>query len=784
MIRLVCIMAALLGATAIGGAVFWQRRAPLPDTTAPSPGLNAAGPSVNETYRWRPVAIGGGGYMVGMSSDRRGRTFVARTDVHGAYIWRPELDRWVQLVTAAAMPPEFRKPAGATGGVFSIAVAPGDHRRIYMATGNTMLRSSDGGASFRAPRAGPFPITFGTGPDYLRHDPALAVSPRNPDLVLLGTAFDGVLRSNDGGDTWTRANGIPVASAELRAKRDQAPPTRPALVWFVPGSRQLWSFVPGHGMYRSSDDGATFTPLPGSDGGPKGMSGGAFAADGSFFGPDLDGGTVWRYRDGRWTGLVAVGRLERGRYVTVAINPRGGEILAFENNGRAHRSSDGGESWSRIKTRSQVGAGDPPWLRVANHSFFATSQVRFDPVVPNRLWIAAGTGMFHGDAAPDASTIEWTSQTRGIEELVTNDVVQSPGYAPLFAAWDFGIHVRSNLDEFSIGYGPKERVLIAAQQLALTPADPAFVVTNASDTRTCCAEDGDSVLAGYSEDAGRTWHKFETLPQPPGTRADDPWRMAFGMIAVSSGDPDNIVWAPSFDRAPFYTRNRGRTWNRIAFPGEVLPFTGSHSAKHYQRKVLVADPVTSGTFYLAHSGTKTNPHLAGTWRSVDGGATWAMQSAGEVAPLSNHAAKLRAMPGREGHLFFTSAVDTAPDARLRRSNDGGTTWAVVPGVDRVDDVAFGKGAAGSDLPAIYLSGFVRGTYGIWRSVDDARNWTIVAGLPIGRLDRVVVLGADPDVFGRVYIGWMGSGWTYGEPARCKPQAVKTFAIEECFAAAR
>ncbi|PJN92360.1 hypothetical protein CNY89_30365, partial [Amaricoccus sp. HAR-UPW-R2A-40] len=32
---------------------------------------------------------------------------------------------------------------------------------------------------------------------------------------------------------------------------------------------------------------------------------------------------------------------------------------------------------------------------------------------------------------------------------------------------DFGIHVKDDLDAFSTGYGPKERVLIAAQQLAI-----------------------------------------------------------------------------------------------------------------------------------------------------------------------------------------------------------------------------------------------------------------------------------------------------------------------------
>lgn len=257
--------------------------------------------------------------------------------------------------------------------------------------------------------------------------------------------------------------------------------------------------------------------------------------------------------------------------------------------------------------------------------------------------------------------------------------------------------------------------------------------------------------------------------------------MAYGDIAVAADDPDNIVWMPSLDRAPFYTRDLGRSWQQVHFPGEHPPFTGSHAAKHLPRKVLVADPVAPGTFYIAHSGNRTNPQLAGLWRTTDGGATWHRRHAGEVAPGSDQAAKLRAVPGHEGQLYFTSGLASGTDTRLRFSPDGGQSWRVVPGIDRVDDIAFGKAARGSDYPTIFLSGFVKGEYGIWRSVDRARSWQRIAGLPLGSLDRVIVLGADPDVFGRVYIGMMGSGWLYGEPAPCTPAPLKPFAAEACVA---
>lgn len=100
-------------------------------------------------------------------------------------------------------------------------------------------------------------------------------------------------------------------------------------------------------------------------------------------------------------------------------------------------------------------------------------------------------------------------------------------------------------------------------------------------------------------------------------------------------------------------------------------------------------------------------------------------------------------------------------------------------VTRLDDVAFGKAAKGARYPTIFLSGRVGGEYGIWRSVDDARTWQRLVDFPAGTLDQVSVVGADPDVFGRVYLGYVGSGWIWGEPAPCTPAPLGARADTQC-----
>ena len=217
----------------------------------------------------------------------------------------------------------------------------------------------------------------------------------------------------------------------------------------------------------------------------------------------------------------------------------------------------------------------------------------------------------------------------------------------------------------------------------------------------------------------------------------------------------------------------------MIFPGERLPATGSYGWKWLPRRTLAADRVLPGTFYLYHSGNPTNPCLAGLWRTRDGGRTWRMAYRGAIAPDSQHAAKLRSVPGKARHLFFTTAVHEGVDTRLRRSVDGGGNWSIVEWVDHVDDIAFGKPARKGSYPTIFLSGRVKGRYGIWRSTDEAASWRMVADFPLGRLDRVNVMEADRDVFGRVYIGFTGSGWVYGEPATCDPAALASTGDRQC-----
>jgi photosystem II stability/assembly factor-like uncharacterized protein len=742
-----------------------------------------ARPGQHETYLWRPVAIGGGGFITGMDADASGTVHLARTDVYGAYLWLSAEDRWAQLVNSDSMPPALRIQDGGNEGVFEIVVAPSNPDRIYMAFKGDIYRSDNRGKKFVAvsPLTAPRRLSFDANSRWRHYGPVMAVADRRPDLVFFGSPNDGLWRSEDAGRHWSRIESVPCKPMSRSTERPGMP------VWIEQSNdrstlARVWVMSPGVGMFVSTDDGRSFKALSTErEPQPRSIKDGAFTRNAGFLGVDDIGKTVWRFQDGKWEDLAASSGLMRLSYATLAVDPDNSDVYLFDEGGKALRSSDEGNSWVSLSHQSSAGSKDPQWLHVANQSYFATGRARFDPVIAHRLWVGAGTGAYYADLKPGAREIRWISQTRGIEELVANDVLQTTGRPPLFAAWDFGIHVKPDLNAFSRTYGPKERVLIAAQQLDMTPSDPDFIVTNASDTRTfCCSGDGDAVLAGFSRNAGGSWSKFSNLPQPPGTARDDPWRMSFGTIAVSANDSRNIVWEPSHNRSPFFTKDRGVTWTRVILEGERLPKTGSHAVYSYARKTLAADRVLPSVFYLVHSGERDNAALTGLWRTENGGEKWRKVFSGEILPSSAYSAKLRAVPGRAGHLFFTSGVAQGSDLALRRSVDGGASWHVLAAITRVDDVAFGKAPIGAPYPTIFISGQVSGRYGIWRSTDEARSWRSVAEFPIGTLDQVTVIAADPNVFGRVYVGYKGSGWRYGEPSACVARPYSFPANSECF----
>jgi len=174
------------------------------------------------------------------------------------------------------------------------------------------------------------------------------------------------------------------------------------------------------------------------------------------------------------------------------------------------------------------------------------------------------------------------------------------------------------------------------------------------------------------------------------------------------------------------------------------------------RQALASDKVDGGVFYLYDDEERF-------FVSVDGGESW--EAAPNSPPCREANAchvfgQLKASPDRAGELW----ASVGDDGLYRSGDRGETPWQKVPGVDSVRAFGFGAPLPGSDRPAIYLDGRANGDpqLGLWRSGDDGATWQLIGRYPLGLYKDVNVVNGDMNVPGRVYVGFSGTGFAYGD----------------------
>lgn len=205
---------------------------------------------------------------------------------------------------------------------------------------------------------------------------ALAFSPDDPNVVLFGH-HNGIMRSDDGGRTWRAmveqrnfdAMGLAVSHASPRqiflaghdifqVSRDGGASWQP-VAHNLPGTdihgfamspedpNRLYAFVVRYGLFRSTDGGRTWAQL--SDRLPGDVMGLA-AAGGSperLYAASMQAG-VLRSADGGRTVVSAGNGLASGMALTIAVNPGARQTVYVGTDGGLYRSTDGGESWNKL----------------------------------------------------------------------------------------------------------------------------------------------------------------------------------------------------------------------------------------------------------------------------------------------------------------------------------------------------------------------------------------------------------------------------------------------------
>jgi photosystem II stability/assembly factor-like uncharacterized protein len=692
-------------------------------------------------FTWKPLRIGAGGYVTGLDIAPDG-TKVVRCDSAGAFIWSTTQNQWQPLLTSASMPAgEWGHEVSATTGVYAIAIAPTNTSRIYVVFNNRLFRSDDKGVTF-AKMAMPT-ITASAVDDYRFFGKKMAVDPANPNVVLVGCQAGGLFISRDGGSSWTHQTAIPnpVSARGVRIAFDPSSTANGATPVIYVSSQ-------GNGIYRSTDAGASFSLMSGSPLDPQHMvcdkAGRLWATDGT------SAGNLRRWAAGAWS---AIGP-SNTPFKTIALDPaNSGHVVLATPGGSIVQTWDGGSTWTdTYNLNYPAGSGvrvatDIPWLGWTNENYMTSGAMQFDPTATNKLYFAEGIGVWWSNPPSTYTGFNWNSQSVGIEQLVSNQFVTPPTGGAVYLAWDRPVFRITNPDAFPSSHGPNNKnAIIMGWGGDYAPDNSSLIVAMINNYGID--------QSGYSTDGGTTWSQFGSIP---------PEVLGSGKIggSIVAGSSNNFVWASSNNGNVWYTNDRGSTWAQSSIPG--VPTTGETGwgwVFYLHRPILAADKVNLGTIYIYNYKT---PYW-GLYRSTNGGATFTRVFTGEIAPASSYNAKLYSVPGNAGHLFFTSGqqdgASPAPSA-LMRSTDGGATWTQVPNVLECYACGFGKAATTGGYPAIYIAGYLSGKWGIYRSDDNASTWVNLGANPLGNADQIKTISGDMQVYGKVYVGFGGSGGAYG-----------------------
>ena len=181
-----------------------------------------AGPYAAETPRthWEWAGWGGGGYFWSVAADPTNPDiFYLGGDVLGVYKSTDGGRSW-KIVNDGIQ----------NYGVYTLATAPSDSKVVYAMTDDGVARSRDGAATW-TPLKESLNTSLKISTKRGGSNHAIAVDPRNADVLYAGSGRGELFKSEDGGDSWTR---LDFFSALPKDGGDQGPaaPSGSSFLWF------------------------------------------------------------------------------------------------------------------------------------------------------------------------------------------------------------------------------------------------------------------------------------------------------------------------------------------------------------------------------------------------------------------------------------------------------------------------------------------------------------------------------------------------------------------------
>jgi photosystem II stability/assembly factor-like uncharacterized protein len=642
------------------------------------------------------------------------------------------------------------------GSIGAIAVAPSDPNVVYVGTGEPDIRSqhSYGIGMYKSVDAGKTWTHIGL--EKTEHIGRVVVDPTNANRVYvaaLGSVYGpnaerGVFRSVDGGAHWKKVLFHAKDPENVGAIELAIDPVNPKVIygslWGTrrpPWSVYAPSYLPGGGLFKSTDGGDTWKQLTGglpadefvgkigvavSPSDPKKLwavvddigrpvaapmgGGGAPATP-----PAATGGGVYRSDDAGATWRLVNGEQRlwgRGWYFeSVTVDPVNPE-RAYVINTATYLTTDGGKTFVPVK--GAPGGDDYHQLWV-------------NPKDPNRMVLSSDQGtVVSVDGSKSWST--WYNQpTAEIYRIAADN---------RFPYWLYG----AQQDSGGVGVSTWSREGV----LSFRNWEPTCLAGE-SDTVVPDPRDGNIL---YGAGAGRCDQNLNvavslggSLPEPD---PNDPNRKTWTLPQVFSQADEALYYANQF---VMRSRDRGKTWEKISpdlsrVHPEVPKTLDAVTAKDIDQKMTDRFGVV---YTLGPSPLDAKVLWAGTDDGLihvtrDDGQTWQ-----DVTPLAMTAwSKVSQIEA--GHFDVGTAYASVDRHRITddkpyiyRTHDGGKTWEnIVTGIPDgayVNSVKEDPAAKGLLYAATELRVYV--------SFDDGGHWQPLQGnMPVTSVRDVLVHGDD------------------------------------------
>lgn len=635
-------------------------------------------------------------------------------------------------------------PAVMGGRISDIALDPENPAVFYVATAHGgLMKTTDNGGSF----------SDVTAKEQIPSMGAVAVAPSNPKVIWAGTgeANDrnssgwgkGVLRSTDGGATWTNT-GLKESRTIARIVVHPADPDTA----YVAAAGDLWSFGGERGLYKTTDGGKTWKAVlqaPAPDADKAGC--GDVALDPQ--NPDTVYAALYARRRTPWS-FVA-----------------GPDATGGKDAGGIFRSTDGGATWRKLTNGVPGGTGriglavfprNPKILYAVVQSDEAgTSNI--DDVTSKR------GGVFRSDDGGDT----WQRQSNlNPRPFYFSQIRVDPEDDKKVYVLGFILHVSEDggktwrEDRF-------KNVHSDCHALAIDPRNP---------KRALLGTDG-GVYQSY--DAGGKWAHITTMAIGEFYRisldTSTPYRICGGLqdnlnwvgpsatrtkdgivnsdwINIQGGDGFYCVFDPA-DPDIVYAESQSGFAHRFNLASGAVkmlrpePAEGQTAFRFHWNSPFIASRHDKGKMYLAGNRVFTLTHQGETWKAIspDLSAQQAdrIMTTGSGAETYGVVFALAESPARAGLLW--AGTD---DGKLWVTEDEGAHWtdltANVPAAAKGQWMTrIEPGAKDARVAYLVVSAFRSGNYAplVYRTSDLGKTWQSIAGnLPVDSPARV--LREDPD----------------------------------------